>query len=406
MGVTGLDANRRTGSVAGVRRLLLVLGPIVFVDTMLYSALSPLLPHLATRLGLSKTSAGVLVGAYAAGALLGGLPGGLAAARFGPRRTVLAGLAAMGVASLGFGIAQGFPGLFAARLLQGAGSAFTWAGSFAWIVAVAPRNRRGELLGAGIGAAVFGALFGPVVGVGAALWGRGAVFGGLAALAAVLALATRGLEAAVDAPSSRAAFGAALIDRQFGAGLVLMALPAALIGAISVLAPLRLAAAGFGAAAIGAVWLAAAGLEAAQAPFVGRVVDRRGCAAPVEVALAVGGLALLGLASGVRPLGYVPIVVLASMALGSLFTPAFALIAAGAEAAGLSRGVGFGCMNAAWAVGALAGAVLGGAVAGATSDWVPLTGGAGLCVGLLVGMRLAVSRRSSKIATGAAALGE
>ena len=389
-----------------MRRLLLVVGAIVFVDTMLYSALSPLLPHLATQLGLSKTSAGVLVGAYAAGALLGGLPGGLATARFGPRRTVLAGLTAMGVASLGFGLAGSFPGLLAARLLQGAGSAFTWAGSFAWIVAVAPRNRRGELLGAGIGAAVFGALFGPVVGVGAALWGRGAVFGGLAALAAVLALATRWLESAVDAPSSRAAFGAALVDRQFGAGLVLMALPAALLGAMSVLAPLRLAAAGFGAAAIGAVWLAAAGLEAAQAPLVGRVVDRRGSTAPVEVALVAGGLALLGLASGVRPLGYVPMVVIASVALGSLFTPAFALIAAGAEGTGLSRGVAFGCMNAAWAVGALAGAVLGGAVASATADWVPLTAGAFICVGLLVAMRLTVGRRGRDMARGAAALGE
>ncbi len=397
---------RPAGTVARMRRVLLVVSAIVLVDTMLYSALSPLLPHLATRLGLSKTSAGVLVGAYAAGALLGGLPAGLSAARFGPRRAVLGGLAAMGAASLGFAIAPDFPGLFAARLLQGVGSAFTWSGSFAWLVSVAPRERRGQLLGAGIGAAGFGALFGPVVGAAAALWGRGAVFGALGALAAVLALATLWLDAPVDAPGSRGVLAGALVDRQFGAGLLLMALPASLLSAMSVLAPLRLAAAGFGAAAIGAVWLAAAGLEAAQAPFIGRVIDRRGCPAPVQVALAAGGLALAGLASGAGPLGYVPLVVLASMALGALFTPAFALIAGGAEASGLSQGIAFGCMNTAWAVGAVVGAGLGGAVAGATADWVPLTGGAFLCAAVLVVVRLGRGRPGREVASDAAALHE
>ena len=66
-----------------MRRLLLLVGALVFVDTMLYSALAPLLPHLAVELDLSKTRAGVLVAAYAAGALLGGLPGGVASARLG-----------------------------------------------------------------------------------------------------------------------------------------------------------------------------------------------------------------------------------------------------------------------------------------------------------------------------------
>ena len=57
-----------------MRRLLLLVGAIVFVDTMFFSAITPLLPHYAERFDLSKTSAGILSGSYAAGVLSLSLP--------------------------------------------------------------------------------------------------------------------------------------------------------------------------------------------------------------------------------------------------------------------------------------------------------------------------------------------
>ena len=75
-----------------MRRLLLLVSVLVCVDTMLYAALTPLLPHFAHEFGLSKAQAGVLVGAYAAGALVGGIPGGWATVKIGSRRAVLVGL--------------------------------------------------------------------------------------------------------------------------------------------------------------------------------------------------------------------------------------------------------------------------------------------------------------------------
>src|SRR5438132_7352726 len=158
-----------------MRRLVVLVSLLVLVDTLLYAALTPLLPRFEHDLSLSKALAGVLVAAYPAGALVGGLPGGAAAARLGARRAVLVGLTLMGLASLGFAFAHGFWPLAAARFLQGVGSGFTWAGAFAWLLAAAPSERRGELIGTAMGAAVFGAVLGPVVGAAAALLGRDVV---------------------------------------------------------------------------------------------------------------------------------------------------------------------------------------------------------------------------------------
>src|SRR5688500_7316458 len=154
-------------SSAAMRRLLLLVCSITLADTMLYAALVPLLPHYAEEFGLSKGGAGLLVGAYAAGALLGALPGGLAAARFGPKRAVLGGLVLMAVASLAFGFAGEAVTLGLARLAQGLGSALSWAGALTWLVAGTPRERRGEMIGTAIGSAIFGALLGPALGAAA-----------------------------------------------------------------------------------------------------------------------------------------------------------------------------------------------------------------------------------------------
>ena len=381
-----------------MRRLLLLVSALVWVDTMLYAALTPLLPRFTHHLHLSKAGAGALVASYAAGALIGGLPGGAAAARLGARRAVLVGLALMGLSSLGFAFAHGFWALAAARLLQGAGSGFTWAGAFAWLLAAAPRERRGQLIGTAMGAAVFGALFGPVVGAAAALLGRGAVFTALAGLAVVLGVWTLRLESIPPEPPSFSAMGRALRNSRFVGGLALMALPSFLFGVLSTLAPLRLSAAGWGAAAIGGVWLVGAALETVVSPVAGRVLDRRGALVPVQAGLAGGVAVSVGLALGPRPLAYVPLVVLAGGAYGVLFTPAFALIAEGAERSGLPQGMAFGLMNAAWATGALVGPAAGGAVAAASGDVVPFLVSAGFCATALAAVRRA-RRRTAVLAT-------
>src|SRR4029077_1672394 len=139
----------------------------------------PLLPHFVSTYGLSKGAAGVLSASYAAGVLAASLPSGLAAARYGPRVAALAGVSLTAGASVAFGFADSAWMLGAARLLQGVGSALSWAGALAWLVAAAPRERRGELIGTTMGAAVFGALLGPVIGaIATVAGGRGTFLGG------------------------------------------------------------------------------------------------------------------------------------------------------------------------------------------------------------------------------------
>jgi len=381
-----------------MRRLMLLVCTLVWVDTMLYAALTPLLPRFADHLHLSKAGAGVLVAAYAAGALVGGLPGGAAAARLGARRAVLVGLTLMGISSLGFAFAHGFTPLLAARFLQGCASGFTWAGAFAWLLAAAPRERRGQLIGTALGAAVFGALFGPVVGAVAALVGRAAVFTALAGLAVVLAVWTLQIESIPPDRPSLSAMARALRNRRFVGGLALMALPSLLWGVLSTLAPLQLAAVGWGAVAIGGVWLVGAALETALSPLAGRMIDRRGILVPVQASLAASAVLSVGLALTPRPLVYVPLLILAGGAYGVLFTPAFALIAEGAEQSGLAQGMAFGLMNAAWALGALIGPAAGGAVAAATGDVVPFLVSAGFCAIALAAVRRARLRTTVRVA--------
>jgi MFS family permease len=378
-----------------MRRLLLLVCALVWVDTMLYAALTPLLPRFTEHLHLSKAGAGVLVAAYAGGALVGGLPGGAAAVRLGARRAVVVGLTLMGVSSLGFAFAHGFWALATARFLQGCGSGFTWAGAFAWLLAATPRERRGELIGTALGAAVFGALFGPVVGALAALVGRAAVFTALAGLAVLLGAWTLQIEPIPPEPPSVSAMGRALRQSHFAAGLALMALASLLWGVLTTLAPLRLAAAGWGPAAIAAAWIVGSALETALSPIAGRALDRRGVALPVRLALVASLVGSIGLAFSPRPLAYVPLLVVAGGAYGVLFTPAFALIAEGAERSGLPQGMGFGLMNAAWAAGALVGPAAGGAVAAASGDVVPFVVSAGLCAAALAAVRRARHRTTA-----------
>jgi MFS family permease len=378
------------GGAPQLRRLVLLVGAIILVDTMFFAAIGPLLPEYSDRLDLSKASAGVLSASYAIGALVGSLPAGWLAARWGVRPTVLTGLAVLAASSAIFGFVDSVWLLDAARFAQGAGGGALWAGGLAWLMAAAPRDRRAELMGSALGAAIGGALLGPALGSLASVAGTEATFLGVAAIAALLAVFVVGTPAprAGDQHDPRGLARAAG-NRLVRGGVWLIVVPSLGFGVIGVLGPLRLDDLGASAVGIGAVFLVAAAFGTVASPMAGRMADRRGTlwVARLGLTAATGLTILIPIAGAAWVLAV--LIVATSPFYDTLWVPGMALISDGAEAVGLDQGFAFAIFNMAWAGAQITGSAGGATLAQATTDGVVYGIIAALCFGTLV----AVSRR-------------
>jgi MFS family permease len=375
------------------RRLVVVMGAVVFVDTMFYAAIVPLLPGFAHSLHLSKFSAGVMTASYPAGTLIASLPGGVLAVRAGPKRTVYAGLLLLAGSTLAFGFLQNAVVLDVARFVEGVGGACSWAGGLAWLVSETPAGRRGRVIGSALGAAVAGALFGPVVGTIAGAVGRGAAFSGVVVIALMLIDQARRLPL-IHTPSRQGlrALAGAMRESRLLAGMWLVALGAIGSGASNVLGPLRLHRFGAGAATIGAIYLAGSAFEASVSPLVGRFSDRGGRMRPLALGVAVTIPLLLCFTLPGSVVGLGLVIVAFAGALGGLWTPAMAMLADAAESRALDQGLAAGLINLAWAGGQIVGSSAGGGIAKASGDGLPMTLTAGLFAATLVWLLL--SRRA------------
>lgn len=356
---------------------------MLFVDAMLFGVLAPLVPGYAKEFGLSKTGAGLLVGSFGAGALLGGIPGGIAAARRGPKVAVVAGLVLLAASSVAFAVADGPWSLGLARFVQGVSSTTTWAGALAWLTVAAPRERRSELIGIAFATAVLGAILGPMFGAVADAIGVRTAFGVVGIVAGALAVwaATR----PTPAPEGQSpnTVRRALADRNFLAGLWLNTLPAWLFGMLVVLVPLRLDSGGFTPFAIGAVFLASGLIEVIFNPLLGRFADRRGRLLPVRFALVGSIVVAIAFAAAHSSYAVAGLTAFAAVAFGAFYTPGISLVSDRSELAGMSQAMGFGIMNTAWAFGNMTGPSLAGVLAEVGGDGLPYLLGAALCAGTL-----------------------
>jgi MFS family permease len=371
-----------------MRRLLLLVGAVVLVDTMFFSAITPLLPTYAERFDLSKAAAGILSGSYAAGAVLGTLPAGWLAVRAGSRRTLLLGLGLMACSSVGFAFASSLVLLDVTRFVDGMGGACAWAGGMGWLVSLAPPEQRGATIGAAMSAALAGVLLGPVLGAVAQGVGPEVPFTVVGAFAALLALAARRMPAPPRVVTAVARpYATAFREARVRMGAWLVLVPALVFGVIEVLAPLALDRLGASGLAIGATFLVAAAIEGVAQVFAGRATDRLGRSAPIRLGLS-GTLAFLLVVTAPDAAWLLAVVVIAGCVLsGIVNTPAMTVLSDGVEGAGLEHGLGFAIVNLVWGGGQVIGAVAGAALAGATSDTVPYLLLAAVCGATLAGLR-------------------
>ncbi len=356
-----------------MRRLIALVSLLVAVDLTMWSAIVPLLPHYRSEFGLTKVESGWLLASFSLAVVAVSIPVGHLADRIGARRVVAAGGVAMAVATLGLGFAGSFWVLVAARAVQGVGDAAVWGAGVAWVAARAPAASRGAAVSFSNAAAVVGVIAGPFVGgVATSTFGIRPTF----AVAAAVSLGLAGwalVEPDVRAGAERragvrAALAAALSESLILASVVMILAVAVVGGALQVLVPLHLSAAGVGRSGIGAAYSAGAMVGAVAILVSGRAGDRFG-----RIPLAAGACAALAVLSGLLALplsaALVVAVVVASGPVQSiLYAVGYPLSADGADRANLGHGIAIGIVNLTWGVGAVVGPLAGPGVAQALGD--------------------------------------
>jgi MFS family permease len=355
-------------------RTVMLLGVLLGFESVLYSVVTPVLPHYQHQFSASKPAIGLLAAAYPAGMLPGSLLGGWMATRVGVRRTTVLGLLlfSVSVAPFGFGAQLGV--LDGLRFVQGIGCGCVWGGGLAWAIASAPRGRRNQTLGSVFASALFGTLIGPVLGTLAVAIGTGVVFACVGGVSLVLAGWTLRFP---DPPPARLGAGAPIRAVLKSSSVVLsfwlILLEACTIGALGTLLSLRLSRFGASGVAIGVTFVVASLLSTVLTPLLGRVVDRRGNTLPMTVGLALSGvlIALLPVPHTGLILAALTVLTLGGPLIASTI-PAMALMTDSIEAIGAALAFGSMLLNVAWSLGETLGAPAAASLSHATSDAVPM----------------------------------
>lgn len=138
---------------------------VTFAGLLAVGAVLPVLPrYVHGPLDGGNVAVGIVIGSYAATGLLLRPLAGRMADRRGRKPTVLAGSILVALGGFLYLVPLGIPGLILARLTLGAGEGTVFTAGSAWIVDLAPPDRRGRLIGL-YGLAVWAGLsLGPLIG--------------------------------------------------------------------------------------------------------------------------------------------------------------------------------------------------------------------------------------------------
>jgi MFS family permease len=335
---------------------------VTFCGLVAIGAVLPVLPrYIHGPLDSGDIAVGVVIGAYAVTGLLLRPVAGRLADTWGRKPTVLAGAVLVAIGGLLYLPSLGIGGLILARMVLGAGEGTVYTAGSAWIVDLAPDDRRGRVLGL-YGLAVWGGLsVGPLIGellldLGGytIVWIFAAVLPALGALVAVIA---RDPFVPLEHAEPHPLIAPEAVGPGFAIGLASFG-----YAAVATFIVLHLEARGVGHGAT--VFGAFAAMIVITRLVLGHLPDRVG-AAPVAVAATLGeaaGLVLIAVAHSL------PVALAGGFVMGaafSLLNPALMLIALG-RVSQRARGAAMGTYTAFFDAGVGLGAPLAGLVAALT----------------------------------------
>lgn len=356
-----------------MRRTSMTVYAIVFLDSLLMFAIVPLLPAYSRSLHLGTAQVGLVVAVFSAAVLVLAPPVGYLAGTVGVRRLTIVGVALLAISTLGYGAADTFWTLLAARAVQGASSAISWTAGMGWLSAAAPVDRRGRALGTAMAAATTGSVLGPLAGgpLGAAFGIRApfVLLGGVA-VALTLVAAMSGTEPPLPPRGQpfRATLGAALNNAEVVAALVVTALVGVDSGALDTLVPLSMGSAGYSTAAITVVVVIGGVIAVVINQAVGNLYDRVGGVRIAVPAILATAATLAGLSAGNAAELAIAGFLISVPFTSAQYAVAFPLCASGADRAGVPHSSVFGLINLAWGLGFAAGPAAGAAIASAGTD--------------------------------------
>jgi DHA1 family solute carrier family 18 vesicular amine transporter 1/2 len=335
-----------------------------FTDIVAYSIAVPVLPEMSRRLGASPTMIGLLFASFGVTVLGVSVPMGAVSDRIGRKLPLVGGLIALAASTVLFAFAERLPGLFAARLVQGAADAITWVVGFALLADLYKPAERGRVMGLVMGGTTFGFMIGPTLG--GWLYETGGMrvpFLSVAALALVAAAGfvwlkvppahgeqqTVPIRAMMRVPAVAACTAAVVV----GGGTIAMFEP--------MLSLFLASAIHLGPARVGLVFGSGAVASALTHPLAGRLADRWGSRRLTMSGLVAMACVLPSLGRIWSFESAVAFSVLNAAAVAIVVTPSLAYMTEATSAAGAgSFGVAYGLYNFAWAMGLLAGPAAGG----------------------------------------------
>jgi MFS family permease len=339
---------------------------VTFFGLVAVGAVLPVLPrYVHGPLDAGNVAVGIVIGSNAiTGLLLRPFAGRLADQR-GRKPTVLLGSILVAVGGFMYLLPLGVPGLVASRLVLGAGEGTVFTASSAWVVDLAPVERRGRVIGL-YGLSVWAGLsIGPLIGElilhasgYTAVW----LFAGVAPLLGAL-IATRLPDPFHAVPHPSDGQHHALIEREAvrpGAALALGSIGYGTMAAFVVL-HLEHRGIGHGAAVFGAF----ATMVVLTRLIGGDLPDRIG---PVRVAIAAATVEAIGLAT-IAIAQSLPVAIAGALAMGAAFSllyPSLSLIVVN-RVSDTRRGAALGTFTAFFDAGVGFGAPLAGAAAAISS---------------------------------------